>query len=177
MSRPSFIDRSQFYYASEVLGVSDIIKPRELHSIYRLQGRSKHSSFLFFCNQMKGEENLKMMRKMQEALEQKESQIVEISNVEHPYTRSYLFNNLLTRFYPRGFVIFGTHLAERLTGKSQAIGKISYPLPVKESGQSPLIPGCVLKPISEFMNSDPHLVIEVKKQAWKQLKLAFPISI
>ena len=84
-----------------------------------------------------------------------------------------ILNNLLTRFTPKGFIIFGSDLAIELT-EAYTTGKdsetIAETIPINKH-QKLSVPACVLPTIQD-MTGDPHspTVRDRKKQAWDTLK-------
>ncbi|MDE0118886.1 MAG: hypothetical protein OXM55_02620, partial [Bdellovibrionales bacterium] len=108
---------SQFYYAHNVLGISSLLKPQKIRSTYRLHHSSeKEIDFLFFCQQLNTEKDPSLIQKIAQALGFPNYAIVEIRDKQNPYV-PYILNNLLTRFCPKGFVIFGPDLAPHLNPK------------------------------------------------------------
>lgn len=108
----------QFYYTHTVLGISSIIQPKKTRTTYRLHCSSaKQTDFLFFCNKLKTKEEKTLIQKIAKALDSSDHIIVEILNTQSSHT-SVILGNLLTRFLPRGFVIFGSDLAFHLMGKN-----------------------------------------------------------
>ena len=58
----------QFYYISNVLGVSSIIQPEKLRSVYRLHpSLEKQTDFLLFCRQLKTEEEKQLIQKIKKS--------------------------------------------------------------------------------------------------------------
>ena len=194
----------QFYYAHTVLGISSFIQPERFRTNYRLRyGSTKRADFLFFCSPLKTKEEKTLIQKIAQALDSSDYIIVEILNTQNSHT-PFILNNLLTRFLPRGFVIFGSDLSSHLTEKNNSdhlisqstttqekrnnisvktkssspnqsiYGKITEPISISQN-QKQLITGCVLNVIDDFTDPDPIKTQERKKQAWNTLKQTFPL--
>lgn len=114
----------QFYYVHTVLGVSSVIQPKAVRSVYRLLNNStKKADFLFFCSPVKSLEEKKLIQKMARAIGSSQELILEILN-QSINTESVL-DNLFTRFLPKGFVIFGESLSHYLIGKEFLLNTVS----------------------------------------------------
>ncbi len=131
------MNTSQFYYAHNVLGISSFLQPQKIRSTYRLYHSSEtETEFLFFCQQLysspplsqgpalQGSNKISINKEKDSSLIQKIAQALRFSNygiVEILDKQSlhvpYILNNLLTRFCPKGFVIFGPDLASHLNPK------------------------------------------------------------
>ena len=213
------MNTSQFYYAHNVLGISSFLKPQKIHSTYRLYNTSeKELEFLFFCQELhpssllsqkqalKGsnksintEKNNSLIQKIAQALGSSHYATVEVLDLKSPYL-PFVLNNLLTRFVPKGFVIFGSDLASHLKPKDliaqnseenltleinklktkyphkisvkNLYGKITETIAINKN-QHQSISGCILNKLSDFTEPDLKTVQERKKQAWEILKQVF----
>ena len=117
----------QFYYANTVLGVSSVIQPKKIRSAYRLRPHSiEQIDFLFFCDPINKKEDKILIQKIAKAIGSSEYLIAEILDSKNSHI-PFMLNNLLTRFLPKGFVIFGNDLSDRLTEKC------SNPLPAESA--------------------------------------------
>ncbi len=173
----------QLYYVNTVLGISSIIQPREIRSIYRIHPSStKPTDFLFFCHQLHTEEEKKLIQKIGKTLSPYENRIVEIltdpiekrelvSNTAYSEsTLNKVMKNLLTRFLPKGFIIFGSDLAIHLTSTKKTTEKVVETIPISNH-QEQSIPGCVLHSVRDMVGSPNSAKIqERKKQTWNNLK-------
>ena len=112
------MNASQFYYIHNVLGVSSFLKPQKIRSTYHLHyGSEKEISFLFFCNTLNTESDCRLIQKIAQALHACGYIIAEILDPQSTHV-PFMLNNLLTRFRPKGFVIFGPDLAIHLNPKT-----------------------------------------------------------
>ena len=156
----------QFYYVRTVLGVSSVIQPEVLRSVYRLLNNSAgKADFLFFCDPVKSVEEKHLIQKMAKAIGSSKELILEVLNQTH--SEKAMLDNLLTRFLPRGFVIFGANLGYSLINK-----KITRPVSISRQ-ETLSIPGCVLNPLSDFTGKDSLKIQNTKQQAWNLLKKTF----
>lgn len=176
----------QFYYVNTVLGISSFLQPQEIRSTYRLlYGSTKNPDFLFFCDSLKNNGDKTLIQKISKALGSDQYIIVEILN-QHSLLINIVLNNLLTRFLPKCFVIFGPDLGFKLTNKNffelkdpsvkqteNIPIKISKTISIKKNLQKPVY-GCILHPLTHFTGSNLSKVQENKKQAWKILKELYP---
>ena len=186
------VNTLQFYYADRVLGLSSLIKPRNIRDSYRLHpSKSRRADFLFFCEQMKTKEDKALIQKIASAMELSEYFILEILNPQNPHT-PFILNNFLARFRPKGFAVFGPELAARLRGRpnsstsgtpkqvsaeegkegrpnSSAPGLFKQEVALSEN-LSLSIPGCVLDKVSAFTGPDSPDLRKRKQSAWKILK-------
>ena len=193
------MNTAQFYYIYKALGISSFLQPQKIRSTYRLHYSSgKEINFLFFCHQLNMEQGNTLIQKIAQALGSSEHITVEVLDLQSPHT-PFMLKNLLTRFLPKGFVIFGPDLASHLNPKGfdfmnseqaleftknpsnfsnkvntkNPLGKIIETISTNKN-QKQSISGCVLNALSDFTESDPKKVQERKKQAWKILKQTFP---
>ena len=190
----------QLHYTQEVLGISSVIQPNHIRSIYRIHSSIQAPTFLFFYTKMKeinktiprqskntshlnklqGQEVKHFIQKINQALKAPFSSewIVEILHREHQHMYQ-IFDNLLIRFQPKGFVIFDPSLARQLIPKTyqpEKLEKIKCSIDLTNQEQVS-IPGCVLNPIAEFMDTThPSHVQKIKRQAWQLLKSIFSIK-
>ena len=103
-----------FYYVREVLGVKTALKPHALRTVYNLsRPLAQQTDFLFFCDTLKTPEAKSLVKNIVKALKAEEEQVAEILDL-HSLHLTFLLTNLLTRFQPKGFVVFGKELAEKL---------------------------------------------------------------
>ena len=195
------MNTAQFYYIYKALGISSFLQPQKIRSTYRLHYSSgKETDFMFFCNQLNTEKDRLLIQKIAQALGSSEYITVEVLDLQNPHT-PFMLKNLLTRFLPKGFVIFGPDLASHLNPKgfdfmnseqapSTNINRKPEELSNEVSTKNPLgktmatisinknqhqsISGCVLNALNDFTGSDVKEVQERKKQAWKILKQIFP---
>ena len=177
----------QLYYVNTVLGISSIIQPQKIRSIYRIHPSSaKSTDFLFFCHQLHTEEEKSLIQKIGKTLSPYENRIVEILadptekptekkelslNTAHSEsTLNKVMKNLLTRFLPKGFIVFGSDLAIHLTSTKNTTEKIVETVPISHH-QNQSIPGCVLHSIHDMVDSPNSTETqERKKQTWNNLK-------
>ena len=173
----------QLYYVNTVLRISSIIQPQEIRSIYRLHSSSaKQTDFLFFCHQLHTEEEKSLIQKIGKTLSPYENRIVEIlsdptdkkdlssSATYSESTLNKVMKNLLTRFLPKGFIIFGSDLAIHLTATKKTTEKIVETIHISNY-QKQSIPGCVLYSVRDMIGTPNSAKIqERKKQTWDILK-------
>ncbi len=156
----------QFYYVRTVLGVSSVIQPEALRSVYRLLNNSTtKADFLFFCDPVKSVEEKHLIQKMAKAIGSSQALILEVLNQTH--LEKAMLDNLLTRFLPRGFVIFGANLGYSLINK-----KITQAVSINAK-ETLSVPGCVLNPLSDFTGKDSLKIQNTKQQAWNLLRQTF----
>ena len=164
----------QFYYTHKVLGISSIIQPAWVRSTYRLHDHSeKQVDCLFFCNHLNMKEGKVLIQNIAKAIDSSAYIIVEILDSHNPCV-SFIPNNLLTRFQPKGFVIFGGGLAYQLFSDQvrNVHEKITRKIMIGQNQQYD-IPGCVLSPINELTGSNLPEIQKKKQQAWNTLKQFF----
>ena len=165
----------QFYYVNTVLGASSVIQPQKIRSAYCLHRSSeKQTNFLFFCNHLNTKEEKELIQKIATAIDHSESMIVEILDMKNTHI-PLLLNNFLTRFLPKGFVIFGHDLAFRLarfSSNKTKDKKINWKGVINKNQQH-FVPGCVLNTMSDFTGPASLEVRERKKQAWNTLRQTF----
>ena len=195
------MNTAQFYYIYKALGISSFLQPQKIRSSYRLHYSSgKEINFLFFCHQLNMEQGNTLIQKIAQALGSSEHITVEVLDLQSPHT-PFMLKNLLTRFLPKGFVIFGPDLASHLNPKGfdfmnseqilsakinrkpeefsnevstkNPLGKIIETISINKN-QHQSISGCVLNTLSDFTEGNLKEVQERKKQAWKILKQTFP---
>ena len=179
----------QFYYINTVLGISSIIKPQKLRSIYHLHpSLKKQPDFLFFCHPLHTKEEKNLIQKIGKTFHPCEIQIVEIftdltkqqprkkepslNTAPYEFPLRSTINSLLTRTLPKGFIIFGSDLATRLTTTytEKKIGPITEAIHIN-SHQKKTISGCVIHTVSDMTeNPDSTKTQERKKQTWNTLK-------
>lgn len=158
------MNTEQFYYIHKVLGVSSFIQPKDIRAAYKLHNYLyKNTPFLFFCSHLDSNKKKLLIKKMALSLNYTNTMIIEVLNIHHPHI-SNLLNNFLTRFVPKGFVIFGYDLASCLDHQSPQY------LQNKKILWNNKISGAVLNPLSNFTDSNPSLVKKYKLQAWDILK-------
>ena len=180
---------TQFYYMNTVLGISSIIKPPNLRSIYHLHpSLEKQSDFLFFCHTLHTKEEKNLIQKIGKIFSPFKIQIVEIfteSIQKHPKKKEVslnmkpfalplknIINSLLTRTLPKGFIIFGSDLAAHLitTYTEKKIGTITETIYINHH-QKNTLPGCVIHTVSDMTgDSITTKIQERKKQTWDILK-------
>ena len=165
----------QFYYLQEVFNISFVIRPQKNRDLYRLRPLCpKRADLLFFCSTLKTEEEKSLVQKIANSLTFYPV-IVEIRDPQNPGARLVL-NNLITRFLPKGFVIFGAELANQLREKTNAhknqTEKISETALISKDRHA-LIPGLVLNPIRDFTGENQAQTRALKQKAWDILREAF----
>ena len=163
----------QFYYTHTVLGVSSVLQPKGIRDSYRLHPScARKAGFLFFCDQIQGKEGKQLIQKIAGAMGLSEYLILEIINPQNPHT-PFILNNFLSRFRPKGFVVFGLELARRLMQNPLPAEEDSSLLKwqVSQKGQTFFtVPACLLDTLSAFIGPDsPHLR-KKKESAWNRLK-------
>ena len=168
----------QFYYAHTVLGISSFILPQKSRNIYRLhQSSKKQVDFIFFCDSLHTKENKELIKKIAQALNSSDYIIVEILQSQSTSIPS-IIKNLLTRFLPKGFIVFGSELAPHLTAKDNILKRISWKISETISinkNQNQSIPGCVLDTIKALTGPHSSEIQERKKQAWNRLRTVFQV--
>lgn len=161
------MNSAQFYYIHKVLGLTSFIQPKNIRKAYRIHRSSyQQTQFLFFCSHLDTEEKKLLMQKIAQSLGYTNTMIISISDAHHPHI-PLLLNNFLTRFMPKGFIIFGYDLASFLIPLNPKY------IQNKKILWNKKISGCVLNPLSDFTDSDTSLVQTHKQQAWNLLKQSF----
>ena len=171
----------QFYYTREVLGIQTALKPLHLRGAYRLScPLAQKTDFLFFCDKLKVSAEKTLVKNIAKALKAEEEQVVEILDFQS-LPKLALFKNLLTRFNPKSFVIFGDELAKKLippayTTHLNPTGEESkpktYPL-VYEQGPQNQVHGVVIGTISQLTSPDPAKSQKAKQDSWNVLHKTF----
>ena len=169
-----YMNPLQFYYIQEVLGVQTGIKPSELRSAYRLSRPvARQTDFLFVCDRLKTAKEKSLVKNIAKALKAEEEQVVEILDRQHQQN-SVLLQNLLARLCPKGFVIFGQELAEKLISSSKLSKPFPYSLSIPATPYSQaLILGCVIHSISQMSDLDPTEGQANKQKTWQVLHKTF----
>ena len=159
---------NQFYYTNKVLGISSFICPKHLRSTYSLDtthysylsdNNIQKKTILYFTESLNTEDKI-IIQKINQALNQPDYILIEIKDLK---SQSSLFENLLTRFSPKGFVIFGPQLASHLITANKTFGKINYQYDNKN------IDGCVLSEVKAYQGDTPE-VQKKKQEGWLHLK-------
>ena len=154
---------NQFHYAHKVLGITSLIRPKQ--SIYTLDKTHYHPLFtnrqqkimLYFTGAL-NKENKIIVQKINQALGKPDYILVEVLK----YTKShFLLKNLLIRFSPRSFVLFGPQLAQSLIETNTTFGKIHH--------ADTNINGCILSEIKAYQGDSPD-VQKRKSEAWVHLQ-------
>ena len=179
----------QFYYINTVFGVSSIIQPQKLRSVYYLHpSLEKQTDFLFFCHPLHTKKEKELIQKIGKTLSPYKIQILEIlanSTKQQQTKKEFLsnpptsksilkntVNSLLTRTLPKGFIIFGSDLATHLTATytEKKTGTIAETIHIN-SYQKKSIPGCVIHKLSDMLgDTNSTKIQERKKQTWNTLK-------
>ena len=166
------MNTQQFSYIKEVLGISSVIQPKEIQSIYRLSegflNQTGPIDFLFFCDPITKPEEKNLLKKMAQALSAQAYLIVEILNPKDFYTKG-IETHLLTRFIPKGLVFFGPLITQK---PESVLSSFQRTVPLNQN-QTYRIPGCVLHPLSDFMSADSFKSQQIKQQAWSKLTQTF----
>ncbi len=159
---------NQFYYTNKVLGISSFIRPKHLRFAYSLNtthysytsaSSTQKKTILYFAESL-NIEGKTIIQKINQALKQPDYILIEIKNIKPTPS---LFKNLLTRFSPQGFVIFGSQLAEHLIIKNKTLGKIRYCCADK------YIDGCILSTVKNYQGNSED-VQKRKQEGWSHLK-------
>jgi len=164
----------QFYYINEVLGIESVMQPKKVQSFYRIYRSSISGTpeYFFFVSRT-GEKELKLIRNMAKAIDVKEYMVIEIIDLNNS-PGVLPFNNLLTRFLPKGFVIFGPELASHFNNinikKVPMISKQSVSICKNISKD---IPGVILYNIPDLMDGEPKIIQQRKQESWIVLQKTF----
>lgn len=162
------MDVNQLYYSNKVLGISSFVRPEHLRSIYSLDithypythtCNIQKKTILYFTESLNTEDKI-IIQKINQALNQPNYILIEVKELK---TKISLFENLLIRFSPQGFVIFGSRLAESLIKTNKTFGKINHQYNNKN------IDGCILFEVKAYQGDSPD-VQERKKEGWLHLK-------
>ena len=183
----------QLYYTQKVLGVQSALKPQDFRSIYSLSHPlAKKTDFLFFCNQLKTSSEKTLIQNIAKALKTEAEQVVEILDVQNPHC-ALLFKNLLARFNPKAFVIFGEKLAGQLfgassnqTGYEKSATFMVFPTSrvdkkqelsnkISKKGEFTMA-GVVIHSIHQLTNPDPVQKQKAKQEAWQVLHKTFRLK-
>ena len=158
---------NQFYYVNKVLGISSLLRPEHLRFIYSLDATqysymltssAQKKTILYFTESLNVEDKI-IIQKINQALKHPDYILIEIKDLKFKFS---LFENLLTRFSPQGFVIFGSQLAEYLINTTnETFGKIHY--------ANKNISGCILSEVKNYQG-DSLDVKKRKQEGWSHLK-------
>ena len=156
---------NQFYYVNKVLGISSFLRPE--HSTYSLDikhysststSSTQKKTILYFTESL-DTEGKTIIQKINQALKQPDYIIIEVKTTKY---LSSLFENLLSRFSPTGFVVFGSPLAKSLM-RTNTFGKINY------SQNNRNINGCILSEVKTYQGHSEN-VQKRKQEGWEHLK-------
>lgn len=173
----------QFYYTYTVLGINSFIPPQKVRNLYCLHHSSKkQADFMFFCSPLHTRKKKELIQKIAQALGSSDYIIVEVLQTQNTSISS-IMDNLLTRFLPRGFIIFGSALAFQLASKRNEstldpLEKTSWHITEVISlnkTQNQIIPGCILDTINDLTGPQSSEMQERKKQAWNRLRNVFQL--
>ena len=159
------MNTNQFYYAKEVLGISSLAVPNHLKNYHLRLGKypvyfSKKKLLLYF-SETTDQEFLNIVKNINKALKNPEYFFIEIKKGGNH--KEFILHNLLSRFKPFGFVIFGDELAKSLVKDYKT--SFTYFYEKKASAMA-----CVLKELSQYTGSSPD-IIKNKQSAWEHLKV------
>ena len=154
---------NQFYYAHKVLGITSLVRPKSAACIldrthyHPLLAHKQQKIMLYFTGVLSSEDKF-IIQKINQALGQPGYILVEVLK----YTQLHLlFKNLLIRFSPRGFVLFGSQLTQSLIKTNTTFGKIYH--------ADTNISGCILSELKIYRD-DSLDVQKRKSEAWVHLQ-------